>query len=388
MDDRLENLQLFCANLQILIGKGIPVQGGTQYQLIKGNDIVYITLYNNGNCYPRGSRTDLLILAQAWCNCNYTEGTLRPDFVASWREWNTNLQIVSDIQKQLGGVPDEEQATDEYKSNREVAFHDYMLSENRCNTISQNSAEFVIRNWIKRFCFMNISPNMVWDKILEYMQQNPPIGGLTDPYPFGYLVEALSVAFIGFCHTKYLTCSGGCPFCYGDMYDCIYELVDMLYMYSNNARVINYNKTNLDKLIKGKRSEISWTLISSGSPIEETMKQALHDSGILSMQQYQALAPTRRYRVDFMIPTPNGGMLAVECDGLQYHANTTTYISDRRRDNLFLQQGIIPVRFSSVDIIEDIQDCIKTIENIFHSYQIGQHVYHRKNKFGYFDTTE
>jgi len=172
------------------------------------------------------------------------------------------------------------------------------------------------------------------------------------------------------------------------MDDCIYELVDMLYMYSNNARVINYNKTNLDRLIKGKRSEISWTLISSGSPIEETMKQALHDSGILSMQQYQALAPTRRYRVDFMIPTPNGGMLAVECDGLQYHANPTTYISDRKRDNLFLQQGITPVRFSSVDINEDIQGCIKTIEDIFRSYQIGQRVYHRKNKFGYFDTTE
>ena len=100
MDDRLENLRLFCANLQIIIDKGKPVQGGTQYQLIKGNDKVYITLYNNGNCYPRGNRTDLLILAQAWCNRNYTEGTLRPDFLASWREWNINLQIVSDIQNE------------------------------------------------------------------------------------------------------------------------------------------------------------------------------------------------------------------------------------------------------------------------------------------------
>lgn len=52
-----------------------------------------------------------------------------------------------------------------------------------------------------------------------------------------------------------------------------------------------------------------------------------------------------------MIPTPNGGMLAVECDGLQYHAKPTAYAKDRQRDNLFLQQGITPVRFCTTDIM-------------------------------------
>ena len=88
-----------------------------------------------------------------------------------------------------------------------------------------------------------------------------------------------------------------------------------------------------------------------------------------------------------MIPTPNGGMLAIECDGLQYHATRSAYISDRRRDNLFLQNGITPVRFSSIDINEDIEGCIKTIESLFKSYQIGKQVYHRNGRFGYFDLT-
>lgn len=361
------------------------VQAGLQYKLVKDNDTVYVTLYNNGNCYTRGADSSLHTLLSVWCDTRYTEGTLHPDFELSWREWNTNLDYIKDFHTRLGGIPDEEMATEDYRINREILFHDYMFSSYRNNLISLKAIDFVVRNWIKRFCFMNISAEAVMDTTLEYMNDNPPLMSNNSSVPFGYAAEALSVSFVGYCHTKCISASK-CPF-HSDIYECVCELVDMLYMYTDNPRVITYNKTNLGKLITGK-SNLSWITIFPSTPIEEKMKDALMDAGILTMPQYQALAPVRRYRVDFMIPTPNGGMLAVECDGLQYHANPQTYTKDRQRDNNFLKNGITPVRFSSVDIENDIDGCINTIENIFRGYQSGRQVFYRNNHFGYFDATD
>ena len=160
----------------------------------------------------------------------------------------------------------------------------------------------------------------------------------------------------------------------------------MVYVYCEGAEVISYNKTNLDKLLNGKR-DVSWVSTVSESTLEETFRQALYDAGILNYPQYQSLAPTRCYRVDYMIPTPNGGMLAVECDGLQYHAKPTAYMRDRQRDNLFLQQGITPVRFCTTDINNHLSECIQTIESLFRNYQTGRQVYHRNCRISYFDST-
>lgn len=382
MDERLLNLQLFCSNLRLRIDSGKPVQGGVQYEVSNGTDVVYVTLYNSGRCFARGVNTDLLALLKVWCDNTYSEGMLRPDFAASWREWNTNLQFVYDYQKN-NGIPDEATAPDEYKQNREIAFHDFMFSSHRHKNILLERVEFTVRNWLRRYCFMNISADSVLDVAYDYLQNNQPLGYDGKSVPFSFAAEMLSVAFVGYCNNKFLSCNGRCPF-HADMYDCIRELVDMMYVYCDGSEVVAYNKTNLTKLLKGKADQVSWVSLQPSTPIEEKMQNALIDAGLLSLPQYQALAPTRRYRIDYLIPTPNGGRLAIECDGLQYHATPSAYVADRNRDNLLLSEGITPVRFSSVDIDNDIEGCIKTIEQLFGSYQTGKQVVHRNGGISYF----
>lgn len=382
MDERLLNLQLFCSNLRLRIDSGKPVQGGVQYEVSNGTDVVYVTLYNSGRCFARGANTDLLALLKVWCDNTYSEGMLRPDFAASWREWNTNLQFVYDYQKN-NGIPDEATAPDEYKQNREIAFHDFMFSSHRHKNILLERVEFTVRNWLRRYCFMNISADSVLDVAYNYLQNNQPLGYDGKSVPFSFAAEMLSVAFVGYCNNKFLSCNGRCPFS-ADMYDCIRELVDMMYVYCDGSEVVAYNKTNLTKLLKGKADQVSWVSLQPSTPIEEKMQNALIDAGLLSLPQYQALAPTRRYRIDYLIPTPNGGRLAIECDGLQYHATPSAYVADRNRDNLLLSEGITPVRFSSVDIDNDIEGCIMTIEQLFGSYQTGKQVVHRNGGISYF----
>ena len=382
MDERLLNLQLFCSNLRLRIDSGKPVQGGVQYEVSNGTDVVYVTLYNSGRCFARGANTDLLALLKVWCDNTYSEGMLRPDFAASWREWNTNLQFVYDYQKN-NGIPDEATAPDEYKQNREIAFHDFMFSSHRHKNILLERVEFTVRNWLRRYCFMNISADSVLDVAYDYLQNNQPLGYDGKSVPFSFAAEMLSVAFVGYCNNKFLSCNGRCPF-RADMYDCIRELVDMMYVYCDGSEVVAYNKTNLTKLLKGKADQVSWVSLQPSTPIEEKMQNALIDAGLLSLPQYQALAPTRRYRIDYLIPTPNGGRLAIECDGLQYHATPSAYVADRNRDNLLLSEGITPVRFSSVDIDNDIEGCIMTIEQLFGSYQTGKQVVHRNGGISYF----
>lgn len=387
MDNRLENLQLFCSNLKIKISNATTVQSGVQYQLEKEGYKVYLTLYNNGRCFPRGTNSPLLDLLKVWCDKSYLDGMLRPDFASSWKEWNTNASMVSDFHA-MKGIPEESIAPEDYRLNREITFHDFMFCRNRAQMISLDAIQFVVRNWLKRFCFMNITSDNVLDVALKYLQDNTPIGFDGQNVPFGHAAEIISYAFVGFCWNKKLSCDGNCPFRPGNGYECLTELVDMMYMYCQNPKVISYNKTNLCKILSGRSDDVSWNSIDPSTPIEEAMRKALFDAGLLNMPQYQAMAPSRKYRVDFMIPTPNGGMLAVECDGLQYHANPNTYIADRQRDNLLIQQGITPVRFSSVDIQQDIDGCIKTIEDLFRMYQIGKMVYHRNCAISYFNANE
>ena len=347
MNDRKNNLYLFCANQGIDIDGGSEVQGGVQYSLRKNGMIVYVTLYNSGTCFVRGANSQLLNLLRVWCDNTFIN-TLHPDFAASWREWNTNASYLFEYHKKYG-IPNENETFDEYKINREITFHDYMFSANRHRNIKVSSLSFVIKNWLNRFCFMNIPANKVIDYVLNYIQDNAYDNN--DLISFSLAAEAVSIAFVGFCQNKQLSCGGQCPFVDGE-YDCLCKLIDMMYMYCENPVVIAYNKTNLNRILTGDTQNISWIRTDPSTPIEEKMKNALFDAGLLSLPQYQAMEPQRRFRVDFMIPTPNGGMLAVECDGLQYHSKPNSYISDRRRDNLLKKQ-----------------------------------VYHRNGRLGYFDAT-
>ena len=88
--------------------------------------------------------------------------------------------------------------------------------------------------------------------------------------------------------------------------------------------------------------------------------------------------------MDYLIKAPHGGALAIECDGLEYHANKKAYMLDRRRDNLLTSSGFQVLRFSSVDIYNDLEGCIRQIEDCFSNFQHGRVVYHRNEGLGYF----
>lgn len=131
---------------------------------------------------------------------------------------------------------------------------------------------------------------------------------------------------------------------------------------------------------------MSLDFLGSYHAIEDTKRNALMDSGFLPMPQCHAMSPTRHFRIDYLIPTPNGGRLAIECAGLLYYATPTVYITDRLHDNLLISVGVIPLRFSSVTIENDVEGCIKTVENVFGDYQRGKCVYYRDGCERYFGT--
>lgn len=85
------------------------------------------------------------------------------------------MQFVYDYQKN-NGIPDEATAPDEYKQNREIAFHDFMFSSHRHKNILLERVEFTVRNWLRRYCFMNISADSVLDVAYDYLQNNQPLG--------------------------------------------------------------------------------------------------------------------------------------------------------------------------------------------------------------------
>lgn len=175
MDERLLNLRLFCSNLNYSISSEKQVQDGVQYEVTNRSDVVFVTLYNNGHCFARGLNTALLALLKVWCDNTFLEGMQHPDFAASWREWNTNAQFVYEYQQQ-NGIPDEAKAPDNYKQNREVVFHDFMFSSNRHKNIQLQKVEFTVKNWIKCFCFMNISAERIMDVAYKYLLDNQPLG--------------------------------------------------------------------------------------------------------------------------------------------------------------------------------------------------------------------
>ena len=74
--------------------------------------------------------------------------------------------------KRITASPDEATAPDEYKQNREIAFHDFMFSSHRHKNILLERVEFTVRNWLRRYCFMNISADSVLDVAYDYLQNN------------------------------------------------------------------------------------------------------------------------------------------------------------------------------------------------------------------------
>ena len=73
----------------------------------------------------------------------------------------------------------------------------------------------------------------------------------------------------------------------------------------------------------------------------------------------------------------------MECDGLQFHARASTYIHDRKRDRYLQDKGFYVMRFSSVEIYNEIENVIKEIDKSYWKIQKKQMDLRRPYRISY-----
>jgi very-short-patch-repair endonuclease len=72
-----------------------------------------------------------------------------------------------------------------------------------------------------------------------------------------------------------------------------------------------------------------------------------------------------RYRVDFLLVIHETRLLAVECDGHEWHERTKQQASgDRARDRDLLRTGILTARYTGSDIASDPDGCAADLLDI------------------------
>lgn len=379
------NLRRFCALKGIDIIKERDVQYGKQFTLKSLSDIVHLILFPNNNLV-QGKESKLKEIIKAWADKSepYSDG-FRVDLPSGWREWNENANWIEEYHKKKG-VPKEEDLNHRYMMNREILFHDYMFRNGALEGIPFDKLEKLVRAWFSRNCFMN----MKIDAIISSLKQSVSNGGYWDltleNVPFSVTADLLSEEFANNCPNKYV-CIGRkcyCPQTENDHTDCVVDIVDALYPYYSKV-VLSYTKGNLDRLIN-RDYDLKWRDISPSTPIEEIMSNKLTDAGILTLPQYQAWDENHRYNIDFVVKTPQGLNIAVECDGLQYHARPSAYIHDRKRDRYLQDKGFYVMRFSSVEIYNEIDNVISEIDKSYWKIQKKQldiRTPYRISYFGY-----
>ena len=377
------NLRRFCAFKGIDIIKTREVQYGKQFTLKSLSDITHLVLFHN-NSLVQGKESRLKEIIKAWANKDgRTSNALRVDLPSGWREWDENADWLEDYHKKRG-IPKEEELTHRYQMNREFLFHDYMFRNGALDGITFVRFEKLVRAWFNRNCFMNINVDSMVANFKKIIDQKNYWGLSVDNVPFAVAAELLAEEFANTCSNKYICIHGKCycPQTESQEVDCVVDIVDSLYPYYSQ-KMLSYTKGNLDKLIK-RDNKLSWRDISPSTPIEQIMSDKLSDAGILTLPQYQAWDATHRYNIDFVIKTPQGLNIAIECDGLQFHARPGAYIHDRKRDRYLQNNGFYVMRFSSVEIYNEINNVITEIDQSYWKIQKKQLDIRRPYRISYF----
>lgn len=386
-NEKIESLRLLVLRLNIKISRSRELINGFQFSLEQNNQFVHLTIYNNGNYLVQGKESNLKELIDKWSNKKLEDIVqLYPSFGMSWKEWHYEARDLNDfIQK--NGEPKENEATHNYKIKREVMFHDYMFRNSSYNNLTLEKISFVLKSWSRRFCYMNLDIDKIISKIKNNILSNYSFSGVDEnSIPFSIAVESIAMYFTEGCHEKFIDIGKChvCPQVKDESYTCISEIIDSLYIYCDNQEVLAYTKNNFKNLLKRKLDSLTWHKLEPASPIEEIMGKGLMDAGILSVPQFQAYSPEHKYRIDYVIKTSQGLSIAIECDGLQFHANASTYMKDRVKDRYLQQRGFYIMRFSSVEIFQEIEKCVEEIDKAFWNIQKGNLTLNTEKKIRYF----
>ncbi len=365
------NLKKFCSLKGIEILREREIQYGKQFTLKSLNEIVHLTIFPNTNLV-QGKESRLKEIINAWANKSEPDnGSLRVDLPSGWREWNEEANWIKAYHEKQG-IPEEEDLNHRYMIRREVLFHNYMFRNSQSNGISFDKFSMLVQAWFKRNCFMNLNV----EKIISSLKKKVEEGGFWDlsieNVPFSIAADLLAEEFANNCPNKYYYSKNSCfcPQTETDHDDCVVDIVDALYPYFSND-VLSYTRGNLKKLLK-RDYDLKWTNLNPSTPIEEKMSKSLIDAGILSIPQYQAWDENHRYNIDFVVKTPQGLNIAIECDGLQYHAKPSTYIKDRKRDRYLQDKGFYVMRFSSIEIYDEIDNVLVEIDKAYWKIQKKQ----------------
>ena len=371
MIDLENNVKKFCAVKGIAVIRERDVQYGKQLTLELDGDTVNLISYpKTGNCLVQGKASRLKEMIQALSTTSLPYSSSHyVDLPSEWSEWNLEARWISEFHK-TKGIPKDTDLNHRYMINREVLFHDYMFRSASHIWITFELFESLVRSWFRRNCFMNIDINDMIENMRKSMAEGN-LGSTLSNLSFAEAAYLLSNEMACHCPVRYIKSKHGnngcCPQTEKEYSDCLVDIMDALYPYYVHS-VLSYTKGNLEKLLTN-RSDLKWKSIRSSTPIEEKMEKALLDAGILSLPQYQAWDQNHRYTIDFVVKTPQGQNIAIECDGLQYHANPKTYVHDRKRDRYLQDKGFYMMRFSSVEIFNEIENVIEEIDKSYWKIQ-------------------
>jgi len=310
--DSFDSLKLLCNIIDAIIIREREVEKGVQITISQTNQIVHVIAYKNGNYLVQGTKGTLLEILRKWAN-KFDELTSSGwyDLPSSWREWNTHAHWLTDYIK-TNGQPDEQNITHEYRINREILFHDYMLRNTPSHYISFTNLTFVVQSWMKRFCFMNHNVNKLLDDVANNIQTGGYYESSLDNIPFGVAADSLSYILAHHCPNKFVNIKKQfvCPQTKSDYGDCLLSVVDAIYPYCTDQKMLAYTKGNFTTLLKYGYDKLKWYDIKPSTPIEEKMSDGLKNAGILTIPQFQAHSPEHRYKIDFVIKTSDNISIA------------------------------------------------------------------------------
>jgi very-short-patch-repair endonuclease len=378
----LDRFRLFSSQQNLRVVAERDVQGGHQISVTDGKTVVYCTFYRTGTILVQGKDGGLRQLLVAWAGRAtpdyHVDGVLWVDLPSGWREWDEEAEWLENyISKH--GMPAEDKAPESYKIRREILFHDFMFRAKSSEMVTFETLSFVVRNWLNRFCFMALDANgLVADilKTAEELAHSDLAASESDSaVSISCAAYAISWTFSEHCPRMFVKLRDKyvCPQVRADQNVCVHNIVDALYPYSSAGKVLAYTKGNLGILVKRRRlRDAKWYDLSPSSPIEVRMEEGLREAGLLHVPQYQAFDDKHRYKIDFVIKTSEGPMIAVECDGLEFHANRAAYVRDRLRDRYLQHRGFYLMHFSSVEIFNHPNECIREIDEAFWRIQKGK----------------
>ncbi len=384
---KADQFLLFCEKFGIDILSEKQIEHGKNLALQFKGEKSIATLFDNGNVRIQGPDNGLRRILMRWNNKDTSQdkdigfwgGMV--DLPAGWREWNEEARwLLKHIEN--NGYPDDNTVTEDFSVAREVMFHDYMFRQRQSDIYDTKLLDSLIRNWLNRYCYMNLDLNAV----LKDFWSTVDLRDDDVTCSVGEFAWAISDALACNCPNKFVKNEAGeyvCPLTKSDQNMCVCEMVDDLYPYNKEGKILSFTKSNFNKLIKYNYN-LSWISVRPSTPIEEIMEAGLRDAGIIAAPQFQVYDSNHKYRIDFAVKTDSGINIAIECDGLEFHARKQNVMHDLQKNRYLQSRGFYMMRFSSVEIFQDINMCIKEIDEQFWRIQRGEIQRPGHNRLSYF----